>query len=518
MTKKGQMRSDEAGLLAVRSRMKETSNQAVPCQWPGRLGLCHSSFFRRLAFVIRHSPLVLLLAGCAVGPNYKRPAVESPENFRFATSLTTNSLADLPWWQVFQDPVLQGLIHTTLTNNYDLKQAVARVEQARQQAIVARAPLFPQVGYNGAVGRGKNAVFNSPGGTPGATETSALLTLNAAWEIDIWGRIRRLSQAARAQYLATDEARRGVIITLVSDVATAYFQLLQLDQELQVQKAATNAYAGTYRIFNEKLINGVSSRLETDRASAAFANAAAAIPQIELQIASTENQLNVLLGRAPGPIPRGAPLGGTQLPPGIPAGLPSALLQRRPDVLASEQSLIAASATIGANLANFFPQIGLTTFLGKVSPELSAFTGGSANAWNVGATMAGPLFQGGQLLAQYRSAKASFEQAKAAYEQTVLTAFQEVSSSLIARQKLAEVRVFDEQAVAALTSSVEIATERYMNGKSSYYEVLQAQQELYPTQRGLAQAQANELIAVVQLYKALGGGWQLPEPAQSPSK
>ena len=271
--------------------------------------------------------------------------------------------------------------------------------------------------------------------------------LNATWEIDIWGRIRRLSQAARAQYLATDEARVAVTISLVSDVATAYFQLLQYDEELQIQRAATNAYAGTYRIFNEKRINGVSSRLETDRAPAALANAAAAIPQIELEMATTENQLNVLLGRNPGPIPRGTTLGDTQLPPDVPAGLPSALLQRRPDVLAAEQTLVAASANIGANLANFFPQIGLTTFLGKVSPELSAFTAGTANAWNVGATMAGPIFQGGQLLANYRAAKANFDDAKAAYEQSVLTAFQEVSNALISRQKLAEVRVYDQQAL-----------------------------------------------------------------------
>jgi outer membrane protein, multidrug efflux system len=485
---------------------------------------CHSASLRRPPSGFRHwafvlpSSIVILLGGCALGPNYKRPPVEAPANYRFATSFTTNSLADLPWWQVFKDPVLQDLIGTSLTNNYDLKQAVARVEQARQQAFAVRAALFPQVGYSGDVGRGRNALYNTPAGLDGVTRSSVLLTLNAAWEIDIWGRIRRLSQAARAQYLATDEARVGVTISLVSDVATAYFQLLQFDQELRIQMAATNAYAGTYRIFNEKRINGVSSRLETDRAAAALAEAAAAIPQIELQIATTENQINVLLGRNPGSIPRGTPLTQAQLTPEIPAGLPSALLQRRPDVLASEQSLVAASANIGANLANFFPQIGLTTFLGKVSPELSAFTAGSANAWNVGATMAGPIFQGGQLLAQYRGAKASFDQAKAAYEQSVLIAFQDVSSALISREKLAEVRVFDEQAASSLTSSVQIATERYMNGKSSYYEVLQAQQELYPTQRALAQAQASELIAVVQLYKALGGGWQLPEAPRSSSK
>jgi multidrug efflux system outer membrane protein len=521
------MTNDESVIQRAVDRMplhERLTSEESSCQQRRAFGLRHSSFLRHLAFVIRHSfviwlsSFVILLGGCALGPNYKRPAVASPTNYRFATSLNTNSLADLPWWQVFKDPLLQDLIGTALTNNYDLKQAVARVEQARQQVIVTRSPLFPQIGYNGTAGRGRNALFNSPAGLEGRTETSGLITLNAAWEIDIWGRIRRLTEAARAQYLATDEVRRGVTITLVSDVASAYFQLLQFDQELEIQRSATNAYAETYRIFNEKRINGVSSRLETDRAAAALANAAAIIPQIELEIATTENQLNVLLGRTPGPVPRGSPLGGRQLPPEIPAGLPSALLQRRPDVLASEQSLIAASATIGANLANFFPQIGLTTFLGRVSPELSAFTSGSANAWNVGATLAGPVFQGGQLLAQYRGAKASFEGAKAAYEQSVLTAFQEVSSALISRQKLAEVRVFDEQAATALTSSVQIATERYMNGKSSYYEVLQAQQELYPTQRSLVQAQANELISVVQLYKALGGGWQLPQEPRSASK
>lgn len=452
--------------------------------------------------------VVAVLAGCAVGPNYNQPAINTPGNYRFAPGQTTNTFGDLPWWEVFQDPMLQDLIRTALTNNYDLKQAVARVEQARQQVTVARSPLFPEIGYGGDVGRGRNAAFNTPAALNGATDSSAQVNLNAAWEIDLWGRIRRLSEAARAQYLATDEARRGVAITLVSDVATAYFQLLDLDEELRIQRAATNAYAGSYRIFNDRRINGVASRLETDRAAAALANAAALIPQLELNIAITENQLNVLLGRNPGPIARTNALSQTQLTPEIPAGLPSELLRRRPDVLSREQSLIAANANIGASFANFFPQIGLTTFIGKVSPELSAFTAGSANAWNVGATLAGPVFQGGALRAQYRASKAGFDGAKAAYEQSVLTAFQEVSNALIARQKFAEMRGYNDQAVVALSSSVDLATQRYLNGKSSYYEVLQAQQELYPTQRAQVQAQVSELLAIVQLYKALGGGWQ----------
>ena len=469
-----------------------------------------SAIYNQLsAFFLLPSSFFLLLCGCALGPNYKRPAIDTPSAYRFAETQGTNSLGDLPWWQVFKDPILQDLIRTALTNNYDLKQAVARVEQARQQVTVARAPLLPQIGYGGDIGRGRNSIVNSPSPLDGATKSSAQINLNLAWEIDFWGRVRRLTEAARAQYLATDEARRGVMITLVSDVATAYFSLVDLDQELQIQRAATNAYAGSYRIFNDRLAEGIASKLETDRAAAAMANAAALIPQLELQIATTENQIAVLLGLPPGPLPRASL---TNLPPlvvEIPAGLPSSLLQRRPDVVGTEQSLIAANASVGANLANFFPQIGLTTFFGKVSPELSAFSAGSATMWNVGGSLAGPLFQGGQLRAQYRAAKAKFDEASAAYQQAVLTSLREVSDALVSRQKYAEAGVFDAQAVVALTSSVDLATVRYLNGKSSYYEVLQAQQELYPAQRSQVQAQVSQLLAVVQLYKALGGGWQL---------
>lgn len=454
-----------------------------------------------------------ILGGCAVGPNYKRPAVNSPEQFRFTENQSTNSLGDLPWWQVFKDPALVNLIGIAITNNYDLKQAVARVEEARNQAAAANAAFFPQIGYGGDIGRGRSALYNTPSPSPKSpTLTSAQLTLSAAWEIDFWGRIRRSSEAARAQYLATDEARRGVMITLVSEVASDYFQLLQLDQEREILRSATNAYAGSYRIFNDRLQNGVASKLETDRAAAALANAAAAIPQIEIQIATTEDQLNVLLGRNPGPIARNSLTNQPQLAPEIPAGLPSELLRRRPDVLQSEQSLVAANANIGVSVANFFPQIGLTTFLGRASPELSSFTGGAGNLWDLGGTLSGPVFQGGQLRANYRAAKAKFDEAKAAYQQSVLTSFQEVSDALVTREKLAEEYVYDGQAVVALAESVDLATQRYLNGKSSYYEVLQAQQELYPTENAQVQTQVGELLAVVQLYKALGGGWESAYP------
>jgi len=448
------------------------------------------------------------MPGCAIGPNYRRPAVDAPGNYRFAASQETNSFADLPWWEIFKDPVLLDLVTVAVTNNYNLRQAVARVEQARNLAVAARAPLFPQIDYGGNVGRGRNALFNLPAPSNGATESSATARLNLFWEIDLWGRLRRLSEAARAEYLATDEARRGITTSLVSDVATAYFQLLQLDEELAIQRAATNAYASSLRLFEDRLNNGVASKLETDRAAAALANAASIMPRLELSIATTENQLNVLLGRNVGPIARNSLTNQVLVTPDIPAGLPSDLLRRRPDVLAREQLVIAANANIGASLANFFPQIGLTTFIGKVSPELSAFTAGSANMWNVGASVAGPLFQGGQLRAQYRASKAQFDEARAAYELSILTAFQEVSDALMAREKLGVARAHNEQAALALAASVDLATQRYIGGRSSYYEVLQAQQELYPTQRTQVQAQVGELVAIIQLYKALGGGWQ----------
>ncbi len=456
--------------------------------------------------------VLLPLAGCVVGPHYHRPATNSPDNFRFATSQTNRSLADLPWRDVFQDPFLQNLIVGVLTNNYDLEQAVARVEQARYVVIATRAPLFPQVSYSADIGRGRNSIFNAPFSNGGATDSSGLAGVNAVWEIDFWGRIRQMTRAAQAQYLATDEARRSLTITLVSDVATAYYQLLDLDQELRIQQEATNAYAQSYRIFNDRYKNGAGNRLATERAAAALATAAAAIPQLETQIATTEDAISILLGRNPGTVLRDSL---TNQPPAeleIPVGLPSDLLQRRPDVVEAEQFLVAANADVGVSLANFFPQIGMTTFLGRASPQLSAFTGGVGNFWNVGATMAGPLFQGGQLYAQYQGSKAQFVAAKAAYQQTVLTAFQEVSDALITRQKLADIRMFDEQAAAALSISVDLSMQRYINGMSGYYEVLEAQQQLYPAEIAAVQAQAGEWIEVIQLYEALGGGWPAGPP------
>jgi outer membrane protein, multidrug efflux system len=460
-------------------------------------------------------PLALLafaVSGCALGPNYKRPAVESPENFRSAiTPAERHSLADLPWWMIFKDETLQRLITQALENNYDLRVAVTRVEQSRQIAFQARGLFFPQIGYDGIVAKGRNTFLTTPSPNLGSTEDSGLLNLNVFWEMDFWGRIRRLNESARAQYLATDEGRRGVVVSLVSGVAQAYFELLELDLELDISRRNTRAFEETLKIFTQRLQGGVASKLETSSADALVGTAAATIPEIERQIVIKENQINVLLGRNPGPVERNATLLEQASPPEIPAGLPSALMERRPDIRQAEENLRAANANIGVAVANFFPQIGLTSLLGKVSPELSAFTGGTANMWAVAGTMTGPIFQGGTLVAQYREAKAAWEEARLTYEQTALNAFQEVSNALISREKLAGTRAQQARAVKSYDEAVQVSIKRYVAGKASYYEVLQNQQNLFPAETTLARTELSQLLAIVQLYKALGGGWQETE-------
>jgi multidrug efflux system outer membrane protein len=306
--------------------------------------------------------------------------------------------------------------------------------------------------------------------------------------------------------LASEQGRRGVRLTLLSDVATAYFGLLELDQEFEITSRTTNSFSESLRIFSQRLQGGTASALESSRAEAALDDAAAAVPAIRQRISQTENQLCVLLGRNPGPIERPTALL-SQSSPDVPAGLPSGLLQRRPDILQSEQLLRSANAQIGVSVAEFFPQIGLTALLGKVSPELSAFTAGSGNAWGVAAEATGPLFQGGRLVGQYRQAKAARDEAELQYRQTVLNAFREVSDALVSRQQLAEVRRYQAHEVNALETAVKLSSERYIAGKASYYEVLEAQQQLFPTELNLARTQRDELLAMVTLFKALGGGW-----------
>jgi outer membrane protein, multidrug efflux system len=452
-----------------------------------------------------------LLAGCAVGPDYKRPLTTPPETFRGQTGpAEAASLADLPWWEVFRDATLQELLQTALANNYDLRVAVARVEQARALAARARGEFLPAIGYEGNIGRARGAEFGAITVLPGApvsTESAFLGLITASWEPDIWGRIRRQYEAARAQFLGTEEARLGVLLSLVSNVAQAYFELLQLDAQLDIARRNTASFQDTFNLFQRRLGFGLASTLETSRAEGALGSAAGTIPDFERQIAAKENEISVLLGRNPGPIPRGTPLFAQAVVPEIPAGLPSALLERRPDLLQAEQQVVQANAQVGVAKANFFPQLNLTGFGGGISPDLSAFT----HVWSLAAGLTGPIFQGGQILENYRANVAAWEQAKLQYEQAVITAFREVSSALTALEKLVQVEAEQARAVKAYEDSVRTANKRYVGGLANYYEVLEAQQLLFPAENQLAQVRANRLFTYVQLYKALGGGWNLTD-------
>jgi len=470
------------------------------------------------------SAAAFALAGCAVGPNYHRPPVNAPTGFRDATNtVSTNSLADLPWWGVFKDPVLQDLVRVSLTNNYDLRITLTRVDQARALQMQARSEFLPQAGYVGEASRGHNNFLGLPGLNPGTTENAFLGSFEALWEIDLWGRVRRMNEAARANFMASQEGRRTVMISLVSGVAQAYFELLQLDEELAIARRTRDSYERTYRLFDDQHTAGLASKLELSRANLALRTVAARIPELERQIGLKENQINTLLGRNPGPVARISTLLAQQTPVEIPVGLPSTLLERRPDVRQAEQQVRAANAEIGVAVGDFFPRIGLTAFYGGVSSELHNLTSTSANTWSLAASAAGPLFTGGRLTGRYRQAKAACEEARLSYQQTALTAFREVSDALISRRKFEEERAEQLQAVGSGRDAVAVSTDRYKEGKASYYEVLEAQQQLFPAENALSQIEAGRRIAVVQLYKALGGGWSLKDSewsgttAQAPS-
>lgn len=454
--------------------------------------------------------LAALFCSCAVGPNYRRPPLVLPAQFSGPDAAATNSLADLAWWQLFHDDHLRALIGEAVTNNYDLRMAVARVEQARARVAEARSFFFPQIGYGGTVAGGRNLQGSGqlvPSGNEGTIYSA---DLNAAWEIDLWGRIRRQTEAARAEFFATQEARRSILTSLIAQVAQNYFLLLALDRRLQIARESTNSFGDSLKIFRQRLEGGVASKLETASAEALLENAKATMTDLEQQIVLQENQLDVLLGRNPGPIARGQLSLQAEEAPAIPAGLPSALIERRPDIREAEQALRAANARVGVAEANFFPQLNLTGLFGRVSPELSGLTSGQALAWSAAAGLTGPLFQGGRLRAQYAEARAAREEAALQFQSRVLNALQEVSNELVAREKLTELIELRQRAVTAFQSAFQIAMARYRMGTSSYYEVLQQQQQLFPAEDFLAQTQMNHLLAVVQLYRALGGGWAIP--------
>ena len=460
-----------------------------------------------------------VVAGCAIGPDYKRPTVANPEIFRGQAMVEAASFADAPWWEAFQDPILRDLIQQALRTNYDVSIAAARVREARANLAVARSDFFPSLDYSAGASRSKVApgVLGRPGGPVPNAADSYSATMSASWELDVWGRIRRLNEAARATLFATEDARRGVWLTLVSDLAQAYFELLALDVRLQIARNSTEAYQRTYDLFLDRFNLGVASKLETSRALGALGDAQATIPQLESDIVAKENQISILLGKAPGLIPRGQPMYAQPVVPTVPAGLPSALLERRPDLRQAEEQLVAANARIGVAKAEFFPKLDLTALFGAASPQLSALTGGAATIWAVSGTLSGPLFNAGRTLGTYRASIAQWEQARLQYEQAVLTALREVSDTLTALRKFGDAETGQDTAVRALEEAVEHATNRYRQGLANYFEVLEAQQQLYPAQNALAQIRRTRLVTYVQLYKALGGGWSLTDAQWSES-
>ena len=466
-----------------------------------------------LSLLFPFSSVFFLLSGCAVGPNYQRPKVNTPTEYRDAQGAAQQaSIADLPWWEVFKDDRLKNLVQTALANNYDLRIAVTRVEQSRQIAAQARAQYFPFLNYAVSASDGKNEFVGAVVSNGGQERGAFVGVATAAWEADVWGRIRRENESARAQYLATEEARRGVMLSLVSDLAQAYFELLDLDLQLDIAKQTTDSFTQTLKLFTQRLEGGVASKLDTSRAAAALATAAASIPELERQIAIKENQINVLLGNNPGSIPHTAKLLEQVVPPDVPVGLPSALLERRPDILTAEQQLRSANAQVGIATAHFFPRIGLTALFGRASSPLSSLSSGQATVWSIAGNVAGPIYEGGALRAQKRQSVAFWEQTKLQYEQTAQVAFQDVSNALVSRQKFEAIRDEQAQAVEAYQESVKVSFQRYVAGKASYFEVLDAQLQLYPAENALAFTELNRRTVIVQLYKALGGGWNLKDP------
>jgi multidrug efflux system outer membrane protein len=437
-----------------------------------------------------------------VGPKYKRPPIQPPPQYYTETTPQAESIADLPWWEVFKDPVLQGLINEALKNNYDAQIAATRVEQARAQVGVARSAYFPQIGYGADIAGQRAQLF--------PTDTYYGYNFNLAWELDLWGRIRRLNEQQRALFFASQEIQRGVWLSLVADVAQAYFELRALDAQLQIAHETGQSFQDTYDLFNKKLGGGAASALETSRAEGALANVVAQIPDLERQITAKENQISLLLGKNPDPIPRGGILSEQYDPQLIPAGLPSTLIERRPDLRQTEQQLIASNAAVGVAKANFFPVISLTTLIGGVSPELSGLVS-SGTQWSVAGGLVGPLFTGGRLKSQYKLAIAQFNEAQISYRQSVTQAFGEVSTALSAHEKLEHSLTEESRSVMAYQESVRLAGLRYDAGLASYFEVIDAELQLYPAQLGLVQYDLGRKVALVTLYRALGGGWKLTD-------
>ena len=445
--------------------------------------------WRRLATVL---VVVGLLSGCTVGPNYRRPEVIVPADWRNAPE-QRDSLGDLGWWGIFQDPALHELLSTAVVANRDVQVAVARVLESRAQLGVARATQFPQVNagasYQYTRPNSENSPFlNGSRGRSPFTGDDFETSVDLAFELDLWGRLRRATEAARAELLAREENRRAVLITLVSDVARTYFDLLELDQELEIARRTLQTREESLQLQRRRFQQGLSTQLDVDRADAEAAVAAATVPDLERRIAQNENALSVLLGRNPGPIARGTPLDGQRLPPAVPAGLPSALLERRPDIRQAEQTLVAANARIGVAKAEYFPKITLTGVLGVESVALSdLFTGGS-RFWSIGPAMTVPLFTAGRIKNTVKGFEARQQQAALQYLQTIQQAFREVEDALVSHRKVRDIRAERERRVTANRRALSMVTLRYDRGLSTQLEVLDIQRELFSAELEFASA------------------------------
>ena len=448
--------------------------------------------------------LSLLLSSCAMGPNYERPKIETADNFRMA-EIEGESIANLPWWELLHDEQLQLLIRQALAENKDLKQAVASMEEFQARIFIARSDFLPGINViTNAPAFGTLGGFVAPG-FPTPFSYFGQGTLN--WEIDIWGRVRRANEVARSDLLAREENRRAVVLTLVSGVAQSYFDLLQLDMQLEITHRTLLSWEETVTLSQHRLRGGVISRLDADQFEAERANVSARLAEIERQVIQKENELNLLLGKNPAPISRGRLLTDQVMLLEVPAGLPSDLLQRRPDILQAEQTLAAATARIGMTKAARFPRITLTGLLGVASPRLANLLT-SGNEFGMGGVgLAGPLLNAQTLGHEQRAVEAQSRRVLAQYEQTILVAFKEVEDSLVAVRTAKNQRKAQQEQVDALRSALQIANLRHQAGITSYLEVLIAKRSLLSAETALTSAHRLHLVSVVQLYKALGGGW-----------
>jgi len=454
--------------------------------------------------------VLVLLTGCTVGPNYKRPTITAPEAYRglapSAVPQTTESIADEKWWTVFEDKQLQTLIRKAIAQNYDARIAAARVLQAQAALGITRADQFPAI-YGGAGTFNQRNPRTKTIFTP--FETSAnQVNLSLSWELDFWGKYRRATESARASLLATEWGRKAVIWSLVSNVASAYFQLLELDAEMEIAQSSLASRKESLRLVEVREKGGRTSMVDVRQSEELVYTAAASIPDLERRIEQQENLISILLGDNPEPITRGKPLLENRFAPTVPAGLPSSLLERRPDLQSAEQQLVAANAQIGVARAAYFPQIILTATAGYQSSALTNLFTGPAGLWNFGGQLIQPIFTAGRLRSNVRLAEAQRQEALLFYQQSIQQAFGEVSDALIAYRKDQEFREQQKLLTSAAEDAVRLGSVRYDGGVTSYLEVLDSDTRYYSARVALAQAQLSERLAVVQLYNALGGGWQ----------